>query len=79
LRDVELYAFQDADNCQMHIYMHRDTVVDFYTNMQAFLTAWQQENDALVNDVAAVKAIYDSIDEAVESINLSLVMKAKTL
>lgn len=75
LHDVELYAFQDVDACQMHIYMHRDTVVDFYTNMQAFLLSWQNDRD-MINDADAVEEIYKSIDEAIETINLSIIMKA---
>ena len=75
LHDVELYAFQDVDACQMHIYMHRNTVVDFYTNMQAFLLSWQNDRD-MINDADAVEEIYKSIDEAIETINLSIIMKA---
>ena len=75
LHDVELYAFQDVDACQMHIYMHRNAVVDFYTNMQAFLLSWQNDRD-VINDADAVEAIYKSIDEAIETINLSIIMKA---
>ena len=75
LHDVELYAFQDEDACQMHIYMHRNTVVDFYTNMQAFLLSWQNDRD-MINDADAVEEIYKSIDEAIETINLSIIMKA---
>ena len=74
LHDVELYAFQDVDACQMHIYMHRNAVVDFYTNMQAFLLSWQNDRD-VINDADAVEAIYESIDEAIETINLSIIMK----
>ena len=75
LHDVELYAFQDSDACQMHIYMHRNAVVDFYTNMQAFLLSWQNDRD-VKNDADAVEEIYKSIDEAIETINLSIIMKA---
>jgi hypothetical protein len=34
------------------------------------------KDEDIINDAAAVKAIYDSIDEAVESINLSIILKA---
>ena len=34
------------------------------------------KDEDIINDAAAVKAIYDSIDEAVESINLSFILKA---
>lgn len=74
LKDITLYAFQDQNNTQMHLYMHRDVVVDFYTNMQAFLDTWTKDVD-VVNDAAAVKAIYDSFDQAIESINLTIILK----
>lgn len=71
-RDVEVYTFQDQDNTQMHMYMHTSTFVNFFGNMQINLMAAQGQLD--MNDAAAVNAVYDSIDEAVESINFSLVM-----
>jgi hypothetical protein len=75
LKDVVYYAFQDVDACQLHLYMHRNTVVDFYTNMQALLDTWTKNED-VINNAAAVNAIYKSFDEAIESINLSIVLKA---
>lgn len=75
-RDVEVYTFQDQDNTQMHMYMHTSTFVDFFGNMQVNLMAAKGQLD--MNDAAAVNAVFDSIDDAVETINLSLVMtKAK--
>ena len=71
-RDVEVYTFQDQDNTQMHMYMPTSTFENFFGNMQVNLMAAQGQLD--MNDAAAVNAVYDSIDEAVESINLSLVM-----
>jgi hypothetical protein len=75
LKVVVYYAFQDVDACQLHLYMHRNTVVDFYTNMQALLDTWTKNED-VINNAAAVNAIYKSFDEAIESINLSIVLKA---
>lgn len=74
-RDIEVYMFQDQDNTQMHLYMHRNTVVDFYTNMQAFLDTWTKNED-VINNTDAVNAIYQSFDEAIESINLSIILKS---
>ena len=71
-KDVDLYTFQDQDNTQMHMYMHSTAFINFFGNMQvAFMSELGQLDKT---DAAAVKAIYDSIDAAVESINLSLVM-----
>ena len=75
-KDVDLYTFQDQDNSQMHMYMHSTAFVNFFGNMQiAFMSELGQLDKT---DANAVKAVFDGIDAAVESINLSLVMtKAK--
>ena len=71
-KDVDLYTFQDQDNTQMHMYMHSTAFINFFGNMQvAFMSELGQLDKT---DAAAVKAIYDSIDAAVETINISLVM-----
>ena len=71
-KDVDLYTFQDQDNSQMHIYMHSTAFVNFFGNMQ--ITMMEQMGQLDLNDAAAVKAVFDSIDEAVETINVSFVM-----
>ena len=73
LKDVVLYAFQDADCSQMHFYMHKTAFVNFYTNMQAMLMAATDEQFDITN-AEAVNAIYDNINNAVQTINVSLVM-----
>jgi hypothetical protein len=71
-KDVDLYTFQDQDNSQMHMYMHTTAFVNFFGNMQiAFMSELGQLDKT---DANAVKAVFDGIDAAVESINLSLVM-----
>ena len=75
-KDVDLYTFQDQDNTQMHMYMHSTAFVNFFGNMQ--VTMMSQLGQLDTTDAAAVKAVFDSIDEAVETINVSFVMtKAK--
>ena len=73
LKDVVLYAFQDADCSQLHFYMHKTAFVNFYTNMQAMLMAATDEQFDITN-ADAVNAIYNEINNAVETINVSLVM-----
>ena len=73
LKDVVLYAFQDADCSQMHFYMHKTAFVNFYTNMQAMLMEATDEQFDIYN-AEAVNAIYNNINNAVETINVSLVM-----
>ncbi len=73
LKDVVLYAFQDADCSQLHFYMHKTAFVNFYTNMQAMLMeATDEQFD--INNADSVNAIYNNINNAVQTINVSLVM-----
>ena len=75
LKDVVFLAFQDADDSQMHFFMHKRDFVNFYTNMQAMLMESTDEQFD-INNAEAINAIYNEINEAVESINLSLIFKA---
>ena len=72
-KDVDLYTFQDADCSQMHMYMPTYAFVNFFGNMQA--TIMSQMGDLDLTDAAAVKAVFDSIDNAVNTINVSFVME----
>ena len=71
-KDIDLYTYQDKDNTQMHMYMPTYAFINFFGNMQA--TIMSQMGDLDLNDAAAVKAVFDSIDNAVETINVSFVM-----
>ena len=72
-KDINLYTYQDADASQMHMYMSTSAFINFFGNMQASLMA---QNGLLdLTDATAVNSIYDSIDNAVDTINLSLVME----
>ena len=73
LKDVVLYAFQDADCSQLHFYMNKTAFVNFHTNMQAKLMESMDEQFD-INNADAVNAIYTEINNAVETINVSLVM-----
>ena len=72
-RDLDVYSFQDIDNSQFHMYMPRTAFVNFFSNMRVAIMAEMGELD--ITDAAAVEAIYNSIDNAVETINLSFVFK----
>ena len=72
-KDIDLYTFQDADCSQMHMYMPTYAFINFFGNMQA--TMMSQMGDLDLTDTAAVKAVFDSIDDAVETINVSFVME----
>ena len=71
-KDTDLYTFQDQDNTQMHMYMPTYAFVNFFGNMQ--VTIMEQLGQLDTTDAAAIKAVFDSIDEAVETINVSFVM-----
>ena len=58
----------------MHMYMPTSSFINFFGNMQ--VTMMEQLDQIDLNDAAAVKAIYDNIDAAVNTINVSLVMTA---
>ena len=73
-KDTDLYTFQDQDNTQMHMYMPTYAFENFFGNMQ--VTIMEQMGLLDTTDEAAVKAVFDSIDEAVETINVSFVMEA---
>ena len=72
-KDIDLYTYQDKDNTQMHMYMPTYAFINFFGNMQA--TMMSQMGDLDLTDAAAVKAVFDSIDEAVKTINVSFVME----
>ena len=74
LKDVVLYAFQDVDCSQLRFYMHKTAFVNFYTNMQAMLM--EATNEQLdINNADSVNAIYNNINNAVQTINVSLIME----
>ena len=73
-KDVDLYSFQDYDDCQLHMYMPTYAFINFFRNMQVTMMAQMGQLD--LTDDAAVKAVYDSLSKAVETINVSFVMKA---
>ena len=73
LKDVDIYTFQDQDNTQMHMYMPTHSFEAFFGNMRVLMLSQLGQLDT--TDAAAVKDIYDRVDAAVESINLSIILK----
>ncbi len=75
-QDVDMYAFQDQDNTQMHWYMHTTSFEKFFANTSVALMLGYGQLDK--DDTEGIANVYKTIADAVESINLSLVMsKAK--
>ena len=73
-RDVDMYMFQDQDDCQLHMYMPTYAFINYFANMD--LAALAVTGDIDLTDAAAVEAIFDRMDERVESINVSFIFKA---
>ena len=73
-RDIDFYTFQDYDDCQLHMYLPTYSFINFYGNMQVIMM--EQLGQIDTTDAEAVKAVYDALDEAVETINVSFVMEA---
>ena len=73
-RDVDMFMFQDQDGCQLHMYMPTSSFINYFGNMDVAALAYAGEID--VTDAAAVEAIFDRMDERVESINVSFTFKA---
>ena len=73
-RDVDMYMFQDQDNTQLHMYMPTYSFINYFGNMDVAALAFAGEID--VTDAAAVEAIFNRMDERVESINVSFTFKA---
>ena len=70
--DVEVYTFQDRDNTQMHMYMHTTAFEKFFANTSVAVMLGYGQLD--INDTDAIAGVYQAVADAVESINLSLVM-----
>lgn len=73
-RDVDMYMFQDQADCQLHMYMPTYAFINYFANMD--LAALTVTGDIDLTDAAAVEAIFERMDERVESINVSFTFKA---
>ena len=74
--DIDVYTFQDQDNTQMHMYMHTTAFEKFFANTSVHVMLGNGQLDK--DDTEGIANVYKTIADAVESINLSLVMtKAK--
>ena len=71
-KDVDMYTFQDQDNTQMHWYMYTTSFEKFFANTSLALMLGYGQLD--INDTEAIEGVFKTIADAVESINLSLVM-----
>ena len=70
--DVDMYAFQDQDNTQMHWYMPTTSFEKFFGNTSVALMLGYGQLDK--DDTEGIANVYKTIADAVESINISIVM-----
>lgn len=73
LHDVEVYTFQDQDNTQMHLFMPTASFEKFFANTSVYVMLGNGQLDE--NDAEAIAGVYKTIADAVESINLSIILK----
>ena len=74
-RKVDMYMYQDADDSQLHMYMHTDAFINYFANLQIFDLISDGKID--LTDAAAVEKVFTDMEARVESINMSLVMKVR--
>ena len=72
-KDIDVWTFQDQDNTQMHMYMPVKSFETFLANTVVEMMANEGKLD--LNDAAAVKAIFDQVEAAIETINVSFIFK----
>ena len=74
-RKVDMHMFQDADNSQLHMYMHTDAFINYFANLELF----DLISDGKINptDAAAVDKVFADMEARIESINVTFVMKAR--
>lgn len=73
-RDVDIFMFQDADDSQLHMYMPTYSFINFFANLNIASMAAAGEIDK--TDAEAVAATFDQMAKRVDTINVSLVLKA---
>jgi hypothetical protein len=74
-RKVEMYMFQDQDNTQLHMYMHTNSFVNYFANLG--IPGLIAEGKLDPSDTAAVEKVFADMESRIESINVSLVYKAR--
>ena len=74
-RKVDMYMFQDADNSQLHMYMHTNDFINYFANMELYNLLAAGEIDK--TDATAVEKVFTDMEARIESINVSLVLKAR--
>ena len=72
-REVDMYMFQDADDCQLHMYMHTDAFINYFANMELYNLLASCE----ITSDAAIENVFADMEARIASINVSFVLKAR--
>ena len=74
-RKVDIYMFQSANDSQLHMYMHTDAFINYFANMELYnlLSVGKINPD----DTAAIAKVFADMEARIESINVSMVFKAR--
>lgn len=75
LRKVEMYMYQDADDSQLHMYMHTDAFINYFGNLEVITMLQGGKIDK--TDNAAIEKVFSGMEARIESINVSFVLKAR--
>ena len=75
LRKVDMYMFQDADDSQLHMYMHTDAFINYFANLE--IVTMLQGGELEPTDATAVEKVFADMEARIESINVSFVFKAR--
>ena len=75
LRKVEMHMFQDANDTQVHFYMHTDAFINYFANMEVYTLIMEGKINPA--DSTAVAKVFADMEARIESINVSFVMKAR--
>ena len=74
-RKVDMYMFQDASDSQLHIYMPTKSFINYFANLQ--IPTLVSEGKLDTTDAAAVEKVFTDMGARIQSINVSLVYKAR--
>lgn len=74
-RKVEMFMFQDNDNSQLHMYMPTSSFINYFANLG--IPGLIAEGKLDPTDTAAVEKVFADMESRIESINVSLVYKAR--
>ena len=73
-RKVDMYMFQDADDCQLQIYMPTKSFINYFANLEVL--TMHLEGKINPTDATAIAKVFADMEARVESINVSFVFKA---